>query len=82
MKGVSVRTHLRRKDGEDKKKDRDRDDSEDEDSNESELPSRIGSPLPPQTPQTGGHKGPAQKGWSTMLDGESGFSFEAPSPDF
>jgi hypothetical protein len=66
MKGVSVRGHLRRKDGEEKRKDKE--DSEDESSNESELPSRIGSPMPAQTPM---QKGPAPKGWSTMLDGRS-----------
>ena len=64
MKGVSVRGHLRIKDGEEKRKDKE--DSEDESSNESELPSRIGSPMPAQTPM---QKGPAPKGWSTMLDG-------------
>lgn len=67
MKGMSVRVGHHKKKDKDKEADKKDDESDSSSSSEEEEPARTASPLPP-TPS--GQKNAAQKGWSTMLDGE------------
>ena len=68
MKGMSVRVGHHKKKDKDKEADKKDDESDSSSSSEEEEPARTASPLPP-TPS--GQKNAAQKGWSSMLDGES-----------
>jgi hypothetical protein len=72
MKGMSVRVGHHKKKDKDKEADKKDDESDSSSSSdEEEQPPRTASPLPP-TPS--GTRNQAQKGWSTMLDGESPLS--------